>query len=140
MLADIHDMRAWLDGTDRTEDVLALAWDAFDLIRKACRRYEDYSRTEFAAYAMAAAAAVSGRNIVAGAPSIPPRRHTNRAQDGSAEMMDAGQVADALAALAAALSSRLTSATLKAARFDDQHAGEQAAAHAEHIRALLTPG
>jgi hypothetical protein len=139
MLTRIDDMRSRLSGVENAEDILAAAWDAFDLIRLACRRHEDQSGTEFATYELAAAAAVSGRNIVAGAPSTPLGR-THPAHHDLARVSDAGQVADGLAALAATLSERLTSAALLAAELRDQQAGRQAATRAESIRALFTSG
>ncbi|HLI78017.1 MAG TPA: hypothetical protein VKV02_13815 [Acidobacteriaceae bacterium] len=137
MLADINDMRDWLESTEHIAALLSVAWEAFDLIRTVCRQHETACGTDFAAYAMAAAAAVRGRNIIAAAPSIPPRR-INLAQAGLAKKADTGQVADALAVLAAALSGRLTSTVMTTASRADEQAGEQAATQAESIRALLT--
>jgi hypothetical protein len=53
---------------------LAAGFDGFEVIRAAARGCEDRDRHLFAAFALAAGAAVEGRNVLAAAPS--PRQAT----------------------------------------------------------------
>src|ERR1035438_8815383 len=82
------DMTFLISARDRLEQaagpaaVLAAAYDAFEGMRLAFRVHEDPASGLFAAFVMAAASAADGRDAVAFAPSMPPRRRHRRAGAG----------------------------------------------------------
>jgi len=57
----------WASGV---ADTIGVSWEAFELVRSASRSCAPRDDGLLAAYAMAAAIAVQGRNILAGAPSF----------------------------------------------------------------------
>jgi hypothetical protein len=62
--------------------VLDAAYDAFESMRLAFRVHEDPASGLFGAFVMAAAAAADGRDAIAFAPSMPPRRRHGAAETG----------------------------------------------------------
>jgi hypothetical protein len=90
----------------------------------------------YPAFTFASGAAVSGRNALAFAPSLPTLPEGAR-QDPPEPAADACQTADALAALACALSTRLRQAAGLAAGTADRSACQNAAAEADRITGLL---
>jgi len=134
---EIKDMHERLESAVGITGILAHSWAAFDLIRVILRRYQDRAGEVFAAYTMAAAAAVRGRNLLTAAPSI-PLGHTATTNGAPSQSADAAEIADSLASLASLLSSRLMSAALVATHAGDRDACQQAAAEADSINTLLT--
>jgi hypothetical protein len=133
---DLGDVERQLSAARSTADVLAAAWDAFELIRVTARRCEPAAGDAFAAFAMTAATAVQARNQLVAAPSMPPGPGTTpHSLDSPA---DTESAADDLAAFAATLSDGLTRAARSAQDTQDRQACELAAAHATAIHALLT--
>lgn len=139
--------RLLLEGADGIAATLAEAWDAFDLIRAVCRQNEQHSK-DFAAYAMAAASAVRGRNLLTAAPSITQHSGTTPGCASSAvasaatvaDQSEPGGPADAaesLASLASLLASRLIASALAADDAADRQACTAAAAEAGSICSLL---
>src|ERR1039457_6792435 len=102
-------MRARMEAADLLAGTLAAGWEAFELLRETCEQCEDRGDELFAAFSFASAAAAEGRNILAGAPSLPPGQDAGTG-GGLFVQDDLEEIADALAGLAAALSSRLVSA------------------------------
>jgi hypothetical protein len=135
-MGDIKDMHERLETATGITGILAQSWAACDLIRATLRRYQDRAGDAFAAYTMAAAAAVRARNLLAAAPSIPPG-HTGATNGSPSQSADAAEIADMLANLASLLSNRLISAAQLAVQAADRDACQQAAAEAESINALL---
>jgi cell division septum initiation protein DivIVA len=135
-LREIDDMRTRLETASSMTDTLAQAWDAFDLIRQTARQYEHQAGEWFAAYAMAAASAVHGRNLLTTMPPIPLTRATPATSDPE-QPGDAETAADALADLAFLLSSRLKAAARHASHASGREICERAAAQADAIASLL---
>jgi hypothetical protein len=143
----IERMLLRLDGADGVAATLTQAWDVFDLIRAVSRQNEQHSG-DGAAYTMAAAAAVRGRNLLTMAPSIPrhPRASSRHLQSAVADPAAAtghpgasgpDDTADTLATLASLLASRLIASALAADDAADRRACTAAAAEAGSICSLL---
>jgi hypothetical protein len=115
---------------------LAAGFDGFEVIRAAARACEDRDRGLFGAFALAAGAAVDGRNVLATAPSLPPTAGP-LTMVGVPQGTDVGQVAGSAAALAGLLAARLADAGLAAAAGGDRRACAAAAAAARRIQVLL---
>lgn len=119
--------------------VLAVAWEVFEFVRVLCAAGAAQAADLYPAFTFARGPAVSGRNAIALAPSLPEGFPT---PPGSpvAPTGEAGEIADAIAGLAAVLSGRLREAARFAADPDDQAACEDAAREAARIGELLTGG
>ena len=117
---------------------LAASFDAFEVIRSAARGCQDRDPGLLPAFLLAAGAAVEGRKAVTAAPSL-PRTHGARRPGAPPPGPDAGEVADALAALGELLGGRLSAAAAGTAAPGDQAACAAAAAAAAQICQLLTP-
>jgi len=120
-------------------ETLAAGFDAFEVIRITARNWQDQVPGLFAAFMTAADAAVDGREALTIAPSLPPADGTGHG-DTVAAGADAAHAADLLAALAAALRDRLTSAAVVAVLPGDQAACQDAAAAAGRICQLMARG
>jgi hypothetical protein len=121
---------------DSVPGVLAAGWDAFELLRAGSAASADRSAGLYPAFTFARGSAVSGRNAIAFAPSM-PGGHAAPVEGMEPEASDTHEVADALAGLASALSARLRDAARRAGRPDDRAACEEAARHADHVCELL---
>jgi hypothetical protein len=119
--------------------VLDAAYDAFESMRLAFRVHEDPASRLFAAFLMAAAAAADGRDAVAFAPSIPPRRRHGAARDGQGPPGEysAERFADEAAGLSQVVAACLARAAGSASDPCDRDACEQAARCAREICDLL---
>lgn len=119
--------------------VLAAAHEAFEHALTVIRAHQDQDDSMLAAFALSAAYAADGRDAVAFAPSFPPPapRATSAAAEPLDSGRDAGEVADALAALSQLLAARLTAAAGSAQDPDDEAACAHAAGHAESIHVML---
>jgi hypothetical protein len=123
-------------GADSVPDVLSAGWDAFEVLRAGSAAGADRSADMYPAFTFARGAAVSGRNAVAFAPSMPVDHAVLR----DAQVPDTSDVygaAEAMAGLASALSTRLRDAARLAVGAGDHAACVEAAGHAEQIRELL---
>jgi hypothetical protein len=116
---------------------LAAGFDAFEAIRMAARDYQDRVPELFAAFMTTADAAVDGREALTVAPSLPLDGGTEPGPAVPAGA-DAGQAADALAALAATLRDRLADAGTLADTPGDRAACQDAAEAAGRICQLMT--
>jgi hypothetical protein len=105
----------------------------------AARDYQDRVRGLFAAFMTTADAAVDGREALTIAPLLPLAGRTEPGHAVPAGA-DAGQAADALAALAAALRDRLRHAAALAVTPGDRIACQDAAAAAGRICQRMTRG
>ena len=119
--------------------VLVAGWDIFDLIAAGCSASAGESPDLYPAFTFPQGAAVSGRNAIAFAPSMPP------SQGGAAHgppkpAGDVYEIAGTLAGLASALSMRLRKEGQLAAAAADRSACENAASEAERITQLLAEG
>jgi hypothetical protein len=118
--------------------VLDAAHDAFEDMLSVTRVHEDPEDGMFIPLVMAAASAADGRDAIAFAPSLPPRRiHPATAgkqphEDGPVQAITSG-----LAALSELLARRLTEAARSAPIPADQTACTDAARSARDIQALL---
>jgi hypothetical protein len=118
---------------------LSASFDAFEVIRSLARGNENRVPGLFAAFMMAADAAVDGREAVTIAPSLPPAAGRQR-PDRLASGADVGEIADAMAALGALLGDRLSRAASMAAAPSDRAACEEAAEAAGRICELMAGG
>jgi hypothetical protein len=118
---------------------LSASFDAFELIRLLARGNEDRVPELFAAFMMAADAAVDGREAVTIAPSLPAASGSHLPASPTAGA-DVGEIADAMAALGALLGDRLSRAVSMAAVPGDRTACEQAAEAAGRICELMACG
>ena len=117
--------------------VLAAGWDVFELIAAIASASAGESPGMYPAFTFARGAAASGRNAIACAPAMPPVP-ADAARSQTKPAGDVDEVADALAGLASALSSRLREAAGLAAETADRSACLDAASDAERIARLLT--
>jgi hypothetical protein len=124
---------------DGVNGVLAAGWDVFELVRAVAGASADQAADMFPAFTFARGAAVSGRNAIALAPSMPADSATLFAPLAPLEA-DVYEVADAIADLASALSGRLREAAGLAGDAGDRAACENAARDADRINELLAKG
>jgi hypothetical protein len=118
---------------------LSASFEAFEVIRLLARGNEDRVPELFAAFMMAADAAVDGREAVTIAPSLPPAAGRFLRGKPTADS-EVGEIADAMAALGALLSDRLSRAASMAAGTGDRAACEEAAEAAGRICELMACG
>ena len=116
---------------------LAASFDAFEAIRLLARGNEHRDPSLFAAFMMAADAAIDGREAITTSPSLPPA-NTPQPAVSPAEGADLDDIADAMAGLAAQLADCLPRAATVAEMPGDRAACEQAAHAAGQIRQLMT--
>ena len=119
--------------------VLDAAYDAFEGMRLAFRVHEDPASGLFAAFVMAAASAADGRDAVAFAPSMPPRRRHGAAETGQGPPGEdsSERFAGEAAGLSQVLEACLARAAGPASNPGDRSACEQAARCACEIYDLL---
>jgi hypothetical protein len=116
--------------------VLSAGWEVFDLVIAIAPASADRSAEMYPAFTFARGSAVSGRNAIAFAPSMPSRSPAPPV--GPAPVADdVCEVADAVAGLALVLSERLREAAGHAAHAGDRAACEIAAGHADQVSRLL---
>ena len=125
-------------GADGMPGLLSTGWEIFELVIAVTAASADQSADMYPAFTFARGSAVSGRNAIAFAPSMP----ACYVPSGTPEPVtgDVYQVADAVAGLASALSARLRNAAGHAADAGDYAACELAAGHADQISELLARG
>jgi hypothetical protein len=128
-LADADDLPA----------VLAVGWDIFELVGTVPAASAGESPDMYPAFTFARGAAVSGRNAIAFAPSLPPIS-SGAGHELPKPLGNADEIAEDLAGLASALSMRLRASAGLAADAADRSACENAASQAERITWLLAQG
>ena len=126
-------------GADSMPSLLAAGWEAFELVIAVATASADESADMYPALTLARGSAVSGRNAIAFAPSMPDG-YGAPLDDPAPGTGDVYEVADAVAGLASALSARLRDAAGLVADARDRTACEDAARHAEQIGKLLAGG
>ena len=136
---EIKLIRRRLADADGLPAVLAVGWDIFELAGTLASATADESPDMYPAFTFAQGAAVSGRNAIAFAPSLPPISG-GAGQELPKPFGDADKIADDLAGLASALSVRLRESAELAANAADRSACENAASEAERITWLLAQG
>jgi hypothetical protein len=119
--------------------VLAASWDIFELIMTIASASADESPDLYPAFTFARGSAVSGRNAIAFAPSMPPI-FGGAGHELPKPAGDVNEIADDLAGLASALSMRLRESAELAAEAADRSACENAASEAERITWFLAQG
>lgn len=124
---------------DGVSGVLSAGWRAFELLRVVTGASDGQAADMYPAFTFARGAAVSGRNTIAFAPSLPPDCALYPGIS-VAVARDVYHLADALAELASVLSRRLREAAGFAAEAEDRIACESAASDAEQISRLLAKG
>jgi hypothetical protein len=135
----IDQVQQHLHAADGVPAVLSASWKAFELVQAVTATCADLTADMYPAFTFARGSAVSGRNAIAFAPSMP----AGYAQSLTVTTPDTGdvyEVADAVAGLASVLGARLREAAALAANADDRTACEDAALDAEQITALLAKG
>jgi hypothetical protein len=135
----IKTMQQHLIDADGVSGLLSAGWRAFDLVRAVAGASADHAGDIYPAFMFARGAAVSGRNAVAFAPSLPAdcAPHPGIPE---AFTRDVYEIADAIAELASVLGGRLREAAGLASDAGDRVACENAATDAERIRRLLAKG
>jgi Flp pilus assembly protein TadB len=134
---EANDIEAQLRQAASLPEILAAGFDAFEAIRMTARDCQDQVPALFATFMTTADAAVDGREALTIAPSLPLDGGTGpgvAVPTGA----DAGQAADALAALAAVLHERLTDAATRADLPGDRTACQDAAEAGGRICQLMT--
>lgn len=124
---------------DDVPGVLSASWGIFELVMAVAAASADHSAGMYPAFTFARGSAVSGRNAIAFAPSM-PAGYAAPSGNPSPVTGDVHEVADAVAGLASALSARLRDAAGRAADAGDRAACQDAAGHADRISRLLARG
>jgi hypothetical protein len=135
----IERIRQHLIDSDGVSGVLAASWQAFELVRAVAGASADQAPDMYPAFTFARGAAVSGRNAIAFAPSL-PTDHEPWPGIPAPVTGDVYEVADAVAELTSVLSGRLREAAGLTADPGDRVACEDAASDAERISRLLAKG
>ena len=138
-VGEIDGIRLRLEAVAGLADLLEVAWDAFSLTLAVCRECESQSAELFAAFAVAASAAASGRRALVAAPSLPPGVGNGAGREASV-WPDLAETGDRLAGLAHVLCGVLFSAGSRARDPADRRACRDAATGAAQIRGLLARG
>ena len=136
---EIKLIRRRLADADGLPAVLAVGWDIFEFAGTIASASAGESPDMYPAFTFARGAAVSGRNAIAFAPSLPPISG-GAGHELPKPLGDACEIADDLAGLASALSMRLRESAELAADAADRSACENAASQAERITWFLAPG
>jgi len=132
-------IRQRLADADGLPAVLSVSWEIFELVRTIASASAGDSPDMYPAFTFARGAAISGRNALAFAPSMPPvRGEPGHRPPKPADDVD--EIADALANLATAVSIRLRESAELAAADADRSACENAAGEAERIAWFLAKG
>jgi hypothetical protein len=132
----IHQRLADADGLPA---VLSVSWEIFELVGTIAAASAGQSPDMYPAFTFARGAAVSGRNALAFAPSLPPVP----GEPGHMPLKPAGdvdEIAGTLADLASAVSIRLRESAGRAAADGDRSACQDAAGQAERIAWFLAEG
>jgi hypothetical protein len=135
----IEQMQQHLRAADGMRAVLSAGWEVFELVRAVAAACADQSADMYPAFTFARGAAVSGRNAIAFAPSM-PAGYTAPSGMTMTVASDVYEVADAVAGLASDLSARLRETAGLAADSGDRTACGDAAVDAEQISTLLAKG
>jgi hypothetical protein len=134
----VNQARAQVQLAASVPDVLAAAFDAFEVIRMCARVCEDQELGPFAAFMATANAAVDGREAVTIAPSLPPDPSGVTAVTPVTADAAIGEVTAVLTALAVSLSERLALIAVQASEAGDRAACAEAAQAAQRIVSLMT--
>ena len=124
---------------DGVSGVLVASWQVFELVRAVTGANAGQAADMYPAFTFARGAAVSGRNAIAFAPSL-PADHEPWPGIPAPVTGDVYEVADAVAELASVLCGRLREAAGLTADPGDRVACENAANDGERISRLLTKG
>ena len=135
-MEQIEPIEQHLLGADSVADVLAAGWEIFEFVGALAADGAGQATDMYPAFTFARGSAVSGRNAIAFAPSMPAGRPAV-SESLALSAGDVYEVADALAGLASALSARLREAAGLAADPDDRVACENAARDAEQVSGFL---
>ena len=135
----VDQVQQHLRAADGVPAVLSASWDAFELVQAVAAACADMAADMYPAFTFARGSAVSGRNAIAFAPSL-PAGYAEPPAVASPVTGDVYGVADAVARLASALGARLREAAGLASDANDRTACEDAAFDAEQISAMLAKG
>ena len=135
----IERIQQHLIDADGMSGVLLAGWQVFELVRAVTGANADQASDMYPAFTFARGAAVSGRNAIAFAPSL-PADHEPWPGIPAPVTGDVYEVADAVADLASVLCRRLREAAGLAADPGDRVACEKAASAAARISRLLAKG
>jgi hypothetical protein len=119
--------------------LLAAAWDTFELVQTIASASAGDSPDLYPAFTFARGSAINGRNALAVAPSMPPVP-ADATPTPPEPAADVDRLADALAALASALSRRLRESAELAPDPADRSACQNAARESDQITSLLARG
>jgi hypothetical protein len=136
-IADLGAITTRLREACSLPELLAVSFEMFEAIRVLARRSEDKVPRLFAAFMMAADAAVDGREAITMAPSLSPAFNSTPPTGPAATGAEIETVADAIAALGGLLDERLSDAAVRARMPGDRTACEEAAGAGRRIRQLM---
>jgi hypothetical protein len=128
-----------LVAADGLPALLAAAWDTFELVQTAASARAGDSPDLYPAFTFARGSAVNGRNALTVAPSMPPVP-ADATPTPTDPTPNVDRIADALAALASALSKRLRESAELAPDPADRSACQNAARESDQITSLLARG
>ena len=134
---DVEALAARLREACSLPELLAVSFEAFEAIRVFARRSEDTVPWLFAAFMMAADAAVDGREAITTAPSLSPAPSGTLPAGPPAADAEIKTITDAIAALGGLLDERLTDAVNRAHIPGDRAACEEAAQAGRRIHRLM---
>jgi hypothetical protein len=131
--------RARLESADDLPAILDAAYDAFEDMLTVIEHHQDPDGGAFAAFVMSEAAAIGGRNAIAGAPSLPPAPAVRAGLPGAglAPGVSGAEAAAAVAGLCLLLVSRLDAAAGLAGDVADRTACALGARSAGAVCSLL---
>lgn len=132
----IEAVRQQLIHADGVPEVLAAGWQLFELVRSIANASADRAADMYPAFTFARGAAVSGRNAIAIAPSL-PADCALWPDTPSPVTGDVYELADAVSDLTSDLSRRLRESADLAADGGDKVACVNAASDAEQVSRLL---
>ena len=138
-MKEIDLARQRLLGAGDVPGLLSAGWEVFEVVIAVAAASADKSAGLYPAFTFARGSAVSGRNAIAFAPSMPACYAAPSAAPVPV-IGDVHEAADAVAGLASALSMRLRDAAGSAGDAGDRAACQDAARHADQIGKLLARG
>ncbi len=137
-VTDPLDAQRRVDQAHSLAEVLDAAYDAFEIMRAAIRRYHQEGGPFYPALIMATGVAADGRDAIACAPSLPPPslpRQTPGAAPGAVGWQD---LAASVAGISGAVARKLRAAIAADTAREDRRACLDAAMYADEIKALAT--
>jgi len=132
------DARRRVDQAQSLAEVLDAAYDAFEAMRSAIRRYHQEGGPFYPALIMATGAAADGRDAIACAPSLPPSSLPRQTASPPPDTVGWQDLAASVADLSSAVAQKLRAAIAAGNAAEDRQACLDAVLYADEIKALAT--